>query len=269
MATGISATCAEATTQAFSARPWRAGADLSVQVCARRGQLIEPIHPQHRRVLKVVKPEAGPLPLFRRGDQASLHGIAMHVAELLQALLVGEDVPGIIPPLPDPILRLVMDCFGQAKARQHLLAPSMAGVAAQGSEKAIGGTLFELLKDARGGRGRPGLDEQVEVIRYQHPSQEPESELTSQAVQDVHKCRAAALAVEHRRPPIGAGSYKLQLARVEDAVVAGHRVRVWLRTESHARGADLDDGWRRPGQKGLRQPAVNKISSDEIGTDLG
>jgi hypothetical protein len=40
-------------------------------------------------------------------------------------------------------------------------------------------------------------------------------------------------------PPIGAGSYKSQLARVEDAVVAGHRVRVWLRTEPQASGADL------------------------------
>src|SRR6266568_8162364 len=127
MATGISATCAEATTQAFSARPWRAGADLSVQVCASLGLLIEPIHPQHRRVLKVVKPEAGRLPLIRRVHQASLHGIAMHVAELLQALLVYQGVHRIIPPLPDPILRLVMDCFGQAKARQHLLAPSVAG----------------------------------------------------------------------------------------------------------------------------------------------
>jgi hypothetical protein len=148
----------------------------------------------------------------------------MHVAELLQALFVGEDVHGMVPPLPDSILRLVMDCFRQAKARQHLPAPSVAGVAAQGSEKTIGGTLFELLKEARGGRGRPGLNEQVEVIRHQNPSQQPESELTSQTAQDVHKCRAAAWAVEHRRPPIGAGSYKLQLARVEDSVVAGHRV---------------------------------------------
>jgi hypothetical protein len=31
----------------------------------------------------------------------------------------------------------------------------------------------------------------------------------------------------------------MQLARVEDAVVAGHRVRVWFRTEPQARGAEL------------------------------
>jgi hypothetical protein len=164
----------------------------------------------------------------------------MHGAELLQALLVGEEVHGIIPPLPDPLPRLVMDCFGQTKTRQHLLAPSVAGVAAQGSENPTGRTRFELLKDARGGRGRPGLNEQVEVIRHQHPSQQAEPELTSQTVQHVHKCRAAALAVEHRRPPIGAGSYKSQLVRVEDAVVTGHGARVWLRTEPQARGADLD-----------------------------
>jgi hypothetical protein len=84
----------------------QAGADLWVHVCVSLGRSIEPIHPRHRRVLKVVKPEAPSLPLIRGGDQASLHGIAMHGAELLQALLVGEDFHRIIPRLPDPILRL-------------------------------------------------------------------------------------------------------------------------------------------------------------------
>src|SRR5207245_5337386 len=137
------------------------------------------------------------------GSQAAVHGFAMRVVELLQELVVGEDVHGIIPPLPDPILRRVMDCFGKAKARQHLPAPSMAGVAAQGSEKAIGGTLFELLKEARGGRGRPGLNEKGEVIRHQQPSQEPEHELTSQAVKDITQCREGATAIVYRRPPRG------------------------------------------------------------------
>jgi hypothetical protein len=86
-------------------------------------------------------------------------------------------------------------------ARGALPAPSVAGLAAQGSQNAMGRPLFELLKDARSGPGRPESNEQVAVIRHQHPPQQPEPEPTLQTVRHVHKCPAEGLAVEPRRPP--------------------------------------------------------------------
>jgi hypothetical protein len=48
-----------------------------------------------------VVPKAGPRPIFRFRDQPPRHWVAMHIPQLLNALLLGPDVEIIVPRLPE------------------------------------------------------------------------------------------------------------------------------------------------------------------------
>ncbi len=64
--------------------PARAGAERSL--CAPK-RSTQPVHPQDRRLVEIIKPETRPRPLVRRTHQPSLHRIIVHVIQFLEALL--------------------------------------------------------------------------------------------------------------------------------------------------------------------------------------
>lgn len=63
--------------------------------------------------LALVGTKAAPLPLFRLGDKAGFDGIAMHIAQLLDAFCLGEYIEVVITGLPDELFL--------ASAREALL----------------------------------------------------------------------------------------------------------------------------------------------------
>ena len=97
----------------------------------------------------------------------------------------------------------------------------------------------------------PRLYQEMELIGHQHPPHQPKPQLLAQPAQDFGEYLAEAFADKERQASVGAGSDKLQMPRIEDAVNSG----AW--SESLAQNPTLSNR-RRPEKKGLRQPPEKK-----------
>ena len=103
-------------------------------VCGQRARCHpsrESVHGQQRRILKVVEPEARPVPLVGRTDQAALHRVGVHVIQFFEALLFAPDVQVIKPPLPGAVSRGAVNGFGKGEHFQHPGTPEMIDVLAE------------------------------------------------------------------------------------------------------------------------------------------
>src|SRR5262245_51281880 len=66
------------------------------------------VYPDPTRTTFGVASVAAPVPLFWFFHQSAFHRIAVHVAQLLNVLLLGEDVEVVEAPLPEPWRMLAM-----------------------------------------------------------------------------------------------------------------------------------------------------------------
>ena len=87
------------------------------------------IHPYRPRLVEKVETITAPSPLLRRPDQTSLHRVAMHVPQLLHALLRGPYVEVIGARLPErSALRLVSKQIGRVAQPLISLTPAILWV---------------------------------------------------------------------------------------------------------------------------------------------
>ena len=73
----------------------------------------------HSKLTRRVMPEARPCPICRFFNQAPRHRVAVHIPQLLDALLFAMHVEVVIPPLPEPNLPALLQ-FARCLLFQHL-----------------------------------------------------------------------------------------------------------------------------------------------------
>ena len=73
----------------------------------------------HSKLTRRVMPEARPCPIFRFFNQAPRHRVAVHIPQLLDALLFAPHVKILIPPLPEPNLPALLQ-LARCLLLQHL-----------------------------------------------------------------------------------------------------------------------------------------------------
>jgi len=145
-----------------AARGWRIHrviCDVCDEGWVRTGISKPAVHSQQGGIFQVVEAEAGPGPLVGGGNQAALHGVPVHVFQLLQALPLAPDVEIIEPPLPDPRGAVKVHRGRQCRAVQHPAAPRELTILTEVVQDEDRRPLLEALDDFRGVRSLAGPDE--------------------------------------------------------------------------------------------------------------
>jgi len=146
-------------------------------------------------------------------NQPSLHGVAVHVFQLLFEFLLAPNVEVIKPSLPEMSF-LNLD-FGK-------LQPELPFRRAFASlPEAPGNLLLEHLQGY--GWIAPGwfAQQKMNVLRHHHESQEQEISLGTHPREDFQKAVSRARGSQQRPPPVTTEGHEVQIAL---AVVASQRV---------------------------------------------
>ncbi len=120
----------------------------------------------------------------------------MHVVEFLQVFFLAEDSKGIKAALPGAMRRRAMNGPGQGESFQHLGTPGMSGVLTKVRQGELCGTLLEALHNLGGIGPLGGPDQQVEMFRHQHPSEEAEVLLPAKLAEGLDEVTAAAVRIK-------------------------------------------------------------------------
>ena len=159
------------------------------------------------------------------------------------ALFPREDVERDIAPLPQSMARIAMDSGGQPQSGQHGAAPGLVLIPGEGGDNLLRGALLQLLHEADDSLGRFRFNQQVKVLRHQHPADQEEAGFLAELTQRLDKGPAKALTREEPAAAIGAGGNELQLAGLEMASIDRHerniggrgQGREWSESQSWAR----------------------------------
>src|SRR5208337_4378936 len=101
----------------------------------------------------------------------------------------------------------------QAQADEHFAAPRILQVFSKRLKDSFGRLLFQPLQDEGGGLGGLRLEQQMEMVRHQHPADEQKIQLLTHLLEPLDKTVAKTLGEKNGRTAVGAGGDKLQLTR--------------------------------------------------------
>ncbi len=184
--------------------------------------------------------------------------------EFLDALFVGENVEGHITALPKSMVGISVDGGRQSQAGQQGSAARVLLISNQRGDNLLRRSFLEFLHEADRGLGGLGLNAQMEVLRHEHPTDQPEAGFLTELAQRVDKSPAETRAGKQATAAIGAGGDELQMARREVASIEGHQKNIGgsgQRRESQ--------GWARPapacrtsssGATSYNYDALNRLS---------
>ena len=102
------------------------------------------------------------------------------------------------------------------------MAPRIVSVRVEGGDDLLGRALLQFPHEADGVGGRLGADQQMKVLRHQHPADHQEPGFLAELAQRLDKNPTEALASKQPAAAIGAGGDKLQLAGLKMASVDRH-----------------------------------------------
>ena len=113
-------------------------------------------------------------------DEAALHRIAVHVAELFDLLFLTPHIEIVKPPLPELSRKIILAAKTETKLRS---ASSLTPLA----PKLPRYTLLQHLHHRRGRASGWLADQQVDVLRHHHVANQREAVPLANLTEDLHK----------------------------------------------------------------------------------
>jgi hypothetical protein len=146
--------------------------------------------------------ETAPAPEFRRGHQAALHRISMHVTKFFDAFVFGPHIEIVEPFLPD-VLREVVE--------QNSLGwiPSTPRLRQNASRKSE----LKSLHHGRRGLDLRFADQQVNVLGHDHVAGYHEMVPPAHLLQYSEKKIATARRAQQRLPPVTTAGDEVEVSR--------------------------------------------------------
>lgn len=115
-----------------------------------------------------------------------------------------------------------MNGLRQSQFLQYPRAPGMAAIASKMKQGEFCGTLLKALDDLRRIGRFGGPQEQVEVLRHQHPAEEAEILLPTQIPEGLDEVTAKTLGVKQSGTAVGAGGKKMRVIQPIKVALARH-----------------------------------------------